>query len=192
MSTYMHPLGSMQHRLYSYLMPDRTQTSAERQQQLRQVLHGCPAGRKKGRAVLMPFQLAVLVGIAITYIVVGGDNLAAFVASVAPNAAGGKWGYYLMFGGLELLLSMVRMPSMAEQLSCMTQAVQATSPTYCRLDSLSACVRAAPSSGRSRNPWGMSKHEHAASAGAEGPPHVDMPRCLPTSCRLTSLAATKL
>lgn len=55
----------------------------------------------------MPFQLAVLVGIAITYTVVGGDNLAAFVASVAPQVAGGKWGYYLMFGGLQLLLSMV-------------------------------------------------------------------------------------
>jgi hypothetical protein len=55
----------------------------------------------------MPFQLAVLVGIAITYTVVGGDNLAAFVESVAPNATGGRWGYYLMFGGVQLLLSMV-------------------------------------------------------------------------------------
>jgi hypothetical protein len=26
---------------------------------------------------------------------------------VAPAAAGGKWGFYLMFGGLQLLLSMV-------------------------------------------------------------------------------------
>jgi hypothetical protein len=65
-------------------------------------------GKKRGKAVLMPFQLAVLVGIAITYTVVGGDNLDAFVASVAPWTAGGKWGYYLMFGGLQLLLSMVR------------------------------------------------------------------------------------
>lgn len=68
------------------------------------------AGKKRGKAVLMPFQLAVLIGIAITYTVVGGDNLAAFVESVAPQAAGGKWGYYLMFGGLQLLLSMVRVP----------------------------------------------------------------------------------
>lgn len=58
--------------------------------------------------MLMPFQMAVLVGIAITYTVVGGDNLAAFAASVSPaGPLMGSWAYYIMFGGLQLLLSMV-------------------------------------------------------------------------------------
>jgi hypothetical protein len=80
------------------------------------------AGKRRGKAVLMPFQLAVLVGIAITYTVVGGDNLAAFVASVAPQVAGGKWGYYLMFGGLQLLLSMVRAGRLSELNAAYTEA----------------------------------------------------------------------
>jgi hypothetical protein len=60
--------------------------------------------------VLLPFQLAVLVGIAVTYTVVGGDSLAAFAGFLTP-AGGAKLGrtsYYLMFGGMQLLLSMVR------------------------------------------------------------------------------------
>lgn len=67
-------------------------------------------GKRKGKAVILPFQLAVLIGIAITYVVVGGDNLAAFAGSITPpgGAKLGKWAYYLMFGGLQLFLSMVR------------------------------------------------------------------------------------
>jgi amino acid permease len=59
--------------------------------------------------VLLPFQLAVLVGIAVTYTVVGGDNLAAFVQGVAPHAKPlmGKWAYFIIFGAIQLLLSLV-------------------------------------------------------------------------------------
>jgi amino acid permease len=65
-------------------------------------------GKRKGKLVLMPFQLAVLVGIAITYTVVGGDNLAAFAKGVSPaNANFGNWAYFLMFGGLQMALSML-------------------------------------------------------------------------------------
>jgi amino acid permease len=65
------------------------------------------AGARKGKAVLLPFQLLVLVGIAVTYVVVGGDNLAAFAEGVAGRVLLGKWAYYIMFGGLQLLLSLV-------------------------------------------------------------------------------------
>jgi len=66
-------------------------------------------GKRKGKLVLMPFQLAVLVGIAITYTVVGGDNLAAFAKNMSPAHANfGNWAYFLMFGGLQMALSMVR------------------------------------------------------------------------------------
>lgn len=57
----------------------------------------------------MPFQMAVLVGIAITYNVVGGDNLAAFAGAVSTaGPVVGNWAYYIMFGGLQLILSLVR------------------------------------------------------------------------------------
>jgi hypothetical protein len=67
------------------------------------------AGKKRGKAVLMPFQMAVLVGITITYTVVGGDNLHAFAAGLSGTNTTivPKWGFYLMFGGLQVLLSMV-------------------------------------------------------------------------------------
>jgi amino acid permease len=60
--------------------------------------------------MLLTFQLAVLVGIAITYVVVGGDSLAAFAGYITPPGGAhlGKWVYYVMFGGLQLFLSMVR------------------------------------------------------------------------------------
>eukprot|EP00878_Enallax_costatus_P009298 GHUV01009718.1.p1 GENE.GHUV01009718.1~~GHUV01009718.1.p1 ORF type:complete len:332 (+),score=46.62 GHUV01009718.1:660-1655(+) len=52
--------------------------------------------------------MAVLVGIAVTYNVVGGDNLAAFAGAVSPvGPVMGGWAYYIMFGGLQLLLSML-------------------------------------------------------------------------------------
>eukprot|EP00878_Enallax_costatus_P014279 GHUV01014936.1.p1 GENE.GHUV01014936.1~~GHUV01014936.1.p1 ORF type:complete len:415 (+),score=64.43 GHUV01014936.1:364-1608(+) len=65
-------------------------------------------GPKRGKAILLPFQMAVLVGIAVTYNVVGGDNLAAFAGAVSPvGPVMGGWAYYIMFGGLQLLLSML-------------------------------------------------------------------------------------
>lgn len=47
-------------------------------------------------------------GIAVTYTVVGGDSLHAFVDSITPSGASvPKWSFYLVFGGLQVLLSMV-------------------------------------------------------------------------------------
>jgi hypothetical protein len=85
----------------------------------------------------MPFQMAVLVGIAITYTVVGGDNLAAFAASVAPSRPLlGSWAYYTMFGALQLLLSMVRRacswPGQGSSLLWKISFVASTVPTGTR------------------------------------------------------------
>jgi hypothetical protein len=51
----------------------------------------------------------VLIGIAITYTVVGGDSLYAFAELMSPLGVTGvpKWGFYLIFGSLQVLLSMV-------------------------------------------------------------------------------------
>lgn len=67
------------------------------------------AGPKRGKRILLPFQLAVLVGIAITYTVVGGDSFAAFARGISPGGVTSvpKWGFFLVFGGLQVLLSMV-------------------------------------------------------------------------------------
>jgi hypothetical protein len=68
------------------------------------------AGKKRGKAILLPFQLAVLVGIAITYTVVGGDSLAAFARGISAGGVSAgmpKFGFYLVFGGLQVLLSML-------------------------------------------------------------------------------------
>jgi len=65
-------------------------------------------GKRKGKLVLMPFQMAVLVGIAITYTVVGGESLAAFAEAVSPQGqVMGNWAYFLIFGGLQMLLSLL-------------------------------------------------------------------------------------
>jgi len=65
-------------------------------------------GKRKGKWALLPFQLAVLIGIGITYIVVGGDNLAAFCRSVSPQRGNfPKWIYYILFGAVQLILSQV-------------------------------------------------------------------------------------
>lgn len=64
-------------------------------------------GPKRGKAILLPFQLAVLIGIGITYVVVGGDSLHAFIAIVNPNVLVGKWVFYVTFGVLQLLLSLL-------------------------------------------------------------------------------------
>jgi hypothetical protein len=64
-------------------------------------------GPKRGKAVLLPFQLAVLIGIAITYTVVGGDSLHAFATAVSPGLVVQKWVFYVVFGGLQMMLSLV-------------------------------------------------------------------------------------
>ena len=79
-----------------------------------------PAGKGRGKKILLPFQLAVLLGMSITYVLVGGENLMAFAKSIAPHgsAVPGKWSFIVMFGGLELFLSMVS--GMAGQTSPVT------------------------------------------------------------------------
>ena len=65
-------------------------------------------GERRGKNVLLPFQLAVLVGVPITYTVIGGSSLREFVGLVAPSVVLPSQMYYLIFGGLQLCLSMVR------------------------------------------------------------------------------------
>jgi hypothetical protein len=66
------------------------------------------SGKGRGKKILLPFQLAVLIGIAITFSVIGGESLQAFAAGVAQGGhVPGKWAFILMFGGLQLFLSMV-------------------------------------------------------------------------------------
>lgn len=69
----------------------------------------CSTGKGRGKKILLPFQLAVLIGISITYTVVAGQSLHAFAGGVTPegNRTLGVWAYIIMFGGLQLLLSMV-------------------------------------------------------------------------------------
>jgi hypothetical protein len=56
-------------------------------------------GPRAGRWALLPFQAAVLVGIAITYTVVGGDDLHAIAADHSGAAAPPAWVFYVAFGG---------------------------------------------------------------------------------------------
>jgi len=62
-------------------------------------------GRRAGWWALVPFQMAVLVGICITYTVVGGDDLFSAVAELAPGMKLPLWSFYLMFAGAQLILS---------------------------------------------------------------------------------------
>ncbi|KAF8060318.1 LHT2 [Scenedesmus sp. PABB004] len=89
-------------------------------------------GKRRGKLVLMPFQLAVLVGIAITYTVVGGDSLAAFSNFVSRGGTAymGKWPFYVIFGGLQLLLSLL--PSFNE-LSLVSLLGAIMSVAYCTI-----------------------------------------------------------
>lgn len=66
-------------------------------------------GKGRGRKILLPFQLAVLLGMSITYVLVGGENLMAFAKAITPAGGDslGKYAYIIMFGCVELFLSMV-------------------------------------------------------------------------------------
>jgi hypothetical protein len=55
-------------------------------------------GPRAGRWALLPFQSAVLVGLAITYTVVGGDDLHAIAADYSGSAPA-AWVFYVAFGG---------------------------------------------------------------------------------------------
>lgn len=67
------------------------------------------AGKGRGKRILLPFQLAVLIGISITYCVVGGQSLHAFAEGLTPSGGHtpGMWVFIIIFGGLQLFLSMV-------------------------------------------------------------------------------------
>jgi hypothetical protein len=56
-------------------------------------------GRRAGKWALLPFQAGVLIGIAITYTVVGGDDLFAIIKDCVPGAKVEPWMMYLAFGG---------------------------------------------------------------------------------------------
>jgi hypothetical protein len=72
------------------------------------VLCCAAAGKGRGKKILLPFQLAVLIGISITYTVVGGQSLHAFAHGIAPGGQiPGTWAFIIMFGGIQLFLSMV-------------------------------------------------------------------------------------
>lgn len=64
-------------------------------------------GPRLGKISLLPFQLIVLVGIGITYTVVGGESLHGFVNMVNPAANQPAWVFFIVFGGIQLFLSMV-------------------------------------------------------------------------------------
>jgi hypothetical protein len=57
-------------------------------------------GKRRGKWALLPFQAAVLVGLAVTYTVVGGDDLHAFATDYATTTpAPPAWVCYIVFGG---------------------------------------------------------------------------------------------
>jgi len=97
-------------------------------------------GKKRGKAILLPFQMAVLVGIAITYTVVGGDSLSAFAHAAGSHLP--KWGFYLIFGGLQVLLSMLPSLHDARLISLLGALMSAS---YCLIAIvMSATVRPGP------------------------------------------------
>uniref|UniRef100_A0A383W7B9 Amino acid transporter transmembrane domain-containing protein n=1 Tax=Tetradesmus obliquus TaxID=3088 RepID=A0A383W7B9_TETOB len=85
-------------------------------------------GPRKGKAVLLPFQLIVLLGVAITYTVVGGDSLRAFATFINPNLSMGRWSFYIIFGAVQLMLSLL--PSFNE-LSMVSLLGAVMSVAYC-------------------------------------------------------------
>ncbi|WIA23691.1 hypothetical protein OEZ85_000385 [Tetradesmus obliquus] len=87
-------------------------------------------GKNKGKWVLLPFQIAVLLGMAITYTVVGGNSLHAFTTAVNPEIKLRKWVFYIIFGGLELLLSLI--PGFTE-LSIVSLLGALMSVAYCTI-----------------------------------------------------------
>jgi amino acid permease len=99
-------------------------------------------GAPRGKRLLLPFQLAVLIGIAITYTVVGGDSLYAFSHNINPSVDVPRWAFYIMFGGLQLLLSLL--PSFNE-LSLVSLLGALMSVSYCTIAvAMCGTVRPAP------------------------------------------------
>ena len=99
-------------------------------------------GPLRGKWCLLPFQLATLVGIAITYTVVGGQDLRAFVLHVNPSLELAHWPFYVAFGGLQLVLSLV--PSFAGECWCVWGRGAVFLPCV--------CVRCRPSPARTHAP----------------------------------------
>ncbi|KAF8065609.1 LHT2 [Scenedesmus sp. PABB004] len=101
-------------------------------------------GERRGKLALMPFQLVGLVGTGITYTVVGGDSLHAFcdLVSHGGTAHMSRWPFYIIFGGLQLLLSLL--PSFNE-LSLVSLLGAIMSVGYCAIAvAMSATISPAP------------------------------------------------
>lgn len=64
--------------------------------------------KRLGTWTLLPFQMAVLVGMALTYTVVGAEDLKQLVGILSPDTHLSLWTYLVAFGAVEVLLSMVR------------------------------------------------------------------------------------
>eukprot|EP00775_Hariotina_reticulata_P006859 gene6861-7075_t len=71
-------------------------------------LAGYLLGKRKGKLVLLPFQLAVLVGIGITYTVVAGSMLQAFAMTSSGGTRHlGTFVYMIIFGAVQIVLAML-------------------------------------------------------------------------------------
>lgn len=129
--------------VYMHEVPDLSSKGGIRRLDRYDQLAAYVWGKGRGNKILLPFQLAVLVGIAITFSVIGGESLQAFAAGVAQGGhVPGKWAFILMFGGLQVFLSM--MPSLHDaRLSSLLGALM--SAAYCIIAvAMSATVKPGP------------------------------------------------
>jgi hypothetical protein len=88
----------------------------------------------------------VLIGISITYTVVGGESLHAFAGGVSHEGSHtlGVWVYIILFGGLQLFLSMVRLTfELLTLLSVWAEVQVASAACGCALGFAPASVGAA-------------------------------------------------
>ena len=65
------------------------------------------AGPRAGKWALQPFQLAVLIGIGVTYTVVAGNCMSAFSQHVTSSGSINLLGGMMIFGIMQMLLSLV-------------------------------------------------------------------------------------
>lgn len=106
-------------------------------------------GKNLGWWSLVPFQNMVLVGICITYTVVGGDDLHGAVAELVPaGQAPPAWAFYLIFGGAQLLLS--QLPDFSA-LGAVSLLGAAMSAGYCGIAVVLSALHS-PEPGASYNP----------------------------------------
>ena len=91
-------------------------------------------GPRRGKWVLLPFQLGGLISMGVAFTVVGGQDLAAFAAHVDPGGGGAHmgglsaWHFYVLFAVPQLFLSLL--PSFAS-LTIISLIGALMSTTYC-------------------------------------------------------------